>query len=151
MKRLAILAACALAGAAHAQKACSPADMQKAQKAADMVVTWQHLNKAWKDHRQCDTAEVADTFTDAILRLMIEWKNVEVLAESMKDPEYAKFIQAHLHSPVAKDDLKDVRSRANQSCPKGQDAVCKQIAAAAEGEKPIDLSPLAPVAGPGTK
>ena len=44
-----------------------------------------------------------------------------------------------------------MRSRVNQSCPKGQDAVCKQIAAAAEGEKPIDLSPLAPVAGPGTK
>jgi hypothetical protein len=151
MKRLAILAACALVGAAHAQKACGPADMQKAQKAADMVVTWQHLNKAWKDYRQCDTAEVADTFTDAILRLMIEWKNVETLAESMKDPEFAKFIQAHLQSPAAKDDLKDVRSRVNQSCPKGQDAVCKQIAAAAEAEKPLDLAPMAPVAGPGNK
>ena len=151
MKRLAVLAACAAVGIAHAQKACSPADMQKAQKAADMVVTWQHLNKAWKDHRQCDSGEVADTFTDAILRLLVEWRNVEVLAEGMKDPEYASFIRAHLASPAAKDDLKDVRSRATHSCPKGQDAVCKQIAAAAEGEKPIDLSPMAPVAGPATK
>jgi len=151
MKRLAVLAACAAVGIAQAQKACSPAEMQKAQKAADMVVTWQHLNKAWKEHRQCDTGEVADTFTDAVLRLMIEWKNVEALAEGMKDPEYARFIQAHLRSPAAKDDLKDVRSRVNQSCPKGQDAVCKQIAAAAEGEKPVDLSPMAPVAGPATK
>ena len=145
MKKLAILAACCCVFAAHAQKACGPADMQKAQKAADMVVTWQHLNRAWKEHRQCDTGEVADTFTDAILRLMIEWKNVDALAEGMKDPEYAKFIQAHLQSPAAKDDLKDVRSRVNQSCPKGQDALCKQIAAATEGPKPIDLTPMAPI------
>jgi hypothetical protein len=151
MKKLAIVAACAAVGLAHAQKACSPADMPKAQKAADMVVTWQHLNKAWRDYRQCDTGEVADTFTDAILRLLVEWKNVEALAEGMKDPEYASFIRAHLQSPVAKDDLKDVRSRARQSCPKGQDAVCKQIADAAEGEKPIDLSPMAPVPAGATK
>jgi len=151
MKKVAILAACAAVGLAHAQKACSPADMPKAQKAADMVVTWQHLNKAWRDYRQCDTGEVADTFTDAILRLLVEWKNVEALAEGMKDPEYASFIRAHLQSPAAKDDLKDVRSRATQSCPKGQDAVCKQIVAATEGEKPIDLSPLAPVPAGATK
>jgi hypothetical protein len=149
MKKLALLvASLCVATAAHA--ACSPADMQKAQKAADMVVTWQHLNKAWKDYRQCDTGEVADTFTDAILRLMIEWKNVDVLAEGMKDPEYARFLEAHIKagSPA---DVKDVRSRVTQSCPKGHDAVCKQIAAATEGEKPIDLSPMAPVAGPATK
>ena len=140
---LALVWTCALT-AAHAQKACSPADMQKAQKAADMVVTWQHLNKAWKDYRQCDTGEVAETFTDAILRLMIEWKDVNTLAEGMKDPEYAAFLEAHLKgaSPA---DAKDVRSRVTQSCPKGQDAVCKHIAAATEGAKPVDLSPMAPL------
>lgn len=151
MKRLAILAACLAVGAVHAQKACSPADMQKAEKAVDQVVTWAHLQKAWRDWRHCDTGSVADIYTDAILRLMVEWKSVEVLAEGMKDPEYASFIRSHLQSPAAKDDLKDVRSRATQSCPKGQDAVCKQISAATEGEKPIDLSPMAPVAGPATK
>lgn len=145
MKKLAILATCAAVGAAHAQKACSPADMQRAQKGVDMVVTWQHLDKAWRDWRHCDTGVVADTYTDAILRLMIEWKNVEALAEAMKDPDYARFIQSHLQSPAASADLKDVRSRATQSCPKGQDAVCKQIAAAAEGAKPLDLAPMAPI------
>jgi hypothetical protein len=151
MKNLAVLAACCWALGAHAQKACSPADMQKAQKAADMVVSWQHLNKAWKDYRQCDTGEVADTFTDAILRLMVEWKNVDALGETMKDPEYRSFIEAHLRSPAAKDDIKSVRSRATQSCPKGQDAVCKQIAAATEAEKPLDLSPMAPIPTGATK
>ena len=147
---LAVAAACCAIGA-HAQKACSPADMQKAQKAADNVVTWQHLNKAWKDYRQCDTGEVSETFTESILRLMIEWKNIDALAEGMKDPEYASFIQTHLKSPAAQNDVKDVRSRATQSCPKGQEAVCKQIAAATEGEKPLDLSPMAPIPTGATK
>lgn len=151
IKTLAVLAACCCAFAAHAQKACSPADMQKAQKAADMVVTWQHLSKAWKDYRQCDTGEVADTFTDSITRLMVEWKNVDALGEGMKDPEYKGFIEAHLRSPAARDDIKSIRSRATQSCPKGQDAVCKQIAAVTESEKPLDLSPMAPIPTGATK
>ena len=152
MKKLAlVIASLGVATAAHAQKACSPADMQKAQKAADMVVTWQHLNKAWKDYRQCDTGEVAETFTESILRLMIEWKNVDALAEGMKDPEYVAFIQEHLKSPAAANDVKDVRSRATQSCPKGHDALCKTIASATEGAKPLDLSPMAPMVAPGTK
>ena len=145
MKKLAlVIAASCFATAAYAQKTCSPADAQKAQKAADMVVTWQHLNKAWKEWRQCDTGEVAETFSDAILRLMIEWKDVGVLAEGMKDPEYASFLAAHLKT-ASPADVKDVRSRVTQSCPKGQDAVCKQLAAATEGAKPLDLSPMAPI------
>lgn len=151
MKKLAVLAASCCVLAAQAQKACSPADMQKAQKAADMVVTWQHLNKAWKDYRQCDTGDVADTFTESILRLMIEWKNVDNLADGMKDPEYASFIEAHLRSPAAQNDVKDVRSRATQSCPKGHSAMCKQIATATEGPKPLDLSPMAPIPTGSTK
>ena len=145
MKKLPILVACSFACVAFAQKTCSPADMQKAQKAADMVVTWQHLGKAWKDWRQCDTGEVADTFTDAIARLLVEWKNVDALAENMKDPEFKSFIAAHLQSPAAKDDVGSIRSRATQSCPKGQDAVCREIAAATEAAKPLDLAPMAPI------
>ena len=146
MKKLVALVACAAVPFAYAQKTCSPADMQKAQKAIDMVMSWQQLNKTWKDWRQCDTGEVADTYTDALLRMMVEWKHVDALAESMKDAEYRSFVEAHLRSPAAKDDLPSVRSRATQSCPKGQDAVCKQIAEATEGAKPVDLSPMAPMA-----
>jgi hypothetical protein len=145
MKRFVVLLATSCILAAHAQKTCSPDDMQKAQKAVDLVLTWQGLNKAWKDWRHCDTGEVADTFTDAMLRLMVDWKNVDVLAEEMKDADYAAFIEAHLRSPSAKDDIPMIRSRATRSCPKGQDAVCKTIASATEAAKPLDLSPMAPI------
>jgi len=151
LKTIAILAASCCALGAHAQKTCSPAEMQKAQKTVDMVMTWQSLNKAWKDYRHCDTGEVADTFTDALMRLMVDWKNVDALGETMKDPEYKGFVEAHLRSPAAKDDIKSIRSRATQSCPKGQDAVCKQIAGLTEPDKPLDLSPMAPIPTGATK
>ena len=144
-KTMAILAATGCIFAAHAQKPCTPSDMQKAQKAADLVLTWQALNKTWKDWRHCDTGEVADTFTDAMMRLMVDWKSVDVLAETMKDPDYKAFIEAHLASPAAKDDLPMIRSRATQNCPKGQDAVCKQLASLTEVAKPLDLAPMAPI------
>lgn len=151
MKKLAVLVvACAAMPWAHAQKTCSPADMQKAQKAIDMVVTWQQLNRTWKDWHQCDSGDVADTYTDALLRLMVEWKNVDALADSIKDPEYRGFIETHLRSPAAQADIASVRSRATLSCPKGQDAVCKEIAAATETAKPVDLSPMAPIVPAGT-
>jgi hypothetical protein len=146
MKIIAVLALAACMPLVHAaDKPCPPAEAAKADKAIDQVVGWQQLNKAWRDWKHCDTGTVADTFTDAMLRLMVEWKNVEALAESMKDPEYRDFIAAHLKSPAAKDDLKSVRSRATMSCPKGQDAFCKQLAAATEGPAPMDLSPMAPL------
>jgi hypothetical protein len=154
MKKLAVLLACSCACVAFAQKACTPADAQKAQKAADLVMNWQQLNKTWKDWRQCDKGDVADTFTDGISRLLVEWKNVDALAEAMKDPDFKNFIVAHLQSPAAKDDVASIRSRATQSCPKGQDAVCKEIASVTEAAKPLDLSPMAPiptVSDPGKK
>ena len=129
MKRLAIAALCAAFGVAHAQKACSPADAKNAEKVIDNVVTWAQLHKAWKDWRHCDTGPVAEVYTDTILRLMVDWKNTDALAETLKDAEYKSFLQAHLKSPAAKDDQYAIRSRATQSCPKGQDAMCAEIAA----------------------
>jgi hypothetical protein len=146
MKIIAVIALAACMPLAHAaDKTCSPADAAKAEKAIDQVAGWQQLNKTWRDWKHCDTGNVADVYTDAMLRLMVDWKDVGTFAESMKDPEYRGFIEAHLRSPAAKDDLKAVRSRATMSCPKGQDAFCKQLAAATEGPAPMDLSPMAPL------
>jgi hypothetical protein len=143
---MAILLACAAFSAAHAQKTCSPADAQKAQKAVDLVMTWQSLNKAWKDWGHCDSGEVADTFTDATLRLMVDWKDTSALAETLKDDSYKAFLTKHLRSPAAKDDRAAVYSRATNSCPKGQAAMCKEIEDAVS-DKPAAPAP-APAAAP---
>lgn len=153
MKKVVLFAAIASMGGAAllhaADKQCSPAEASRAQKAVDNVMTWGQLNKAWKDWRQCDTGEVADTYTDAMLRLLVDWKNVDAFADNMKDPEYKSFVEAHLKSPAAKDDLAAIRSRAKMSCPKGQDALCKDLATiagdAASSSAAPDLSPMAPL------
>ena len=129
MKIAALVIACAAALAlpAHAQKECSKADMAAAEKAVERVVNYSGLNKAWKDYGHCDTGPVEEVFTDAILRLMVEWKNVDTIAQDMRDPNYKKFIHKHLSSPAAKDDRQSIFSRAKASCPVTQGQFCEEL------------------------
>ena len=106
-------------------KPCTKADSEKAEKAIDRVVTWPQLQKAWLDYAHCDTGEVAEGYTDALLRLLVPWKDVEVLAAGMKtDAKFRDFVYKHLKSPAAKDDRPTVYARAKTACPKGQDEFC---------------------------
>jgi hypothetical protein len=108
-------------------KDCSKADSAAAEKAADRVVTYPNLNKAWKDYGHCDTGTVEEVFTDAILRLMVEWKNVDTIAYDVRqDSEYKKFIHRHLLL-AAKEDRTSVYSRAKESCPLTQGAFCNEL------------------------
>jgi hypothetical protein len=130
-----VLAAAALfiAGAAGAaDKPCSKADAANAQKTLDRASSWGQMQKAWQDYRHCDADATADQFTDALMRLIIDWKNVDAFAAAMKDAQFRDFVNAHLASPAAKDDLPDVYSRAKSSCPKGQDAFCAELAETAK-------------------
>jgi hypothetical protein len=108
-----------------ADKPCTKADSEKAEKAVDRVVTWPQLQKAWQDYAHCDTGEVSELYTDALLRLLVPWKDVEILATGMKnDEKFRDFVYAHLKSPAAKDDRSTVFARAKTACPKGQDEFC---------------------------
>jgi hypothetical protein len=130
---IAIVASLTLDAAHAADKPCSKADMANAEKALDRVLNWPQFQKAWQDYRHCDTNKVADDFTDALMRMMVDWKGMESLATAMqKDPEYKKFVYTHMASPAAKDDLEMVYSRARTGCPKGQDEFCAELADAAK-------------------
>jgi hypothetical protein len=137
MKMIRVALACVAMAAlpAAAQKTCSPADQKAAEKAVDRVSTFPQLKKAWQDYGHCDTGTVGDIYTDAILRLVVEWKNVEIVAwDAQSDPKYKEFIHKHLLSPMAKDDRDSVHSRAKLSCPPAQDAFCAELV---EITKPI--------------
>jgi len=122
------LAALAPFAAAAQDKPCTPADEKKAEQTADRVSSWDQLYKAWQDYRQCDKGNVDEVFTDALLRLMVDWKNVDRIAASVeKDRDYRDFVHRHLNSPAAKPDLDAVYSRAKMSCPKGLVNCCKDI------------------------
>ena len=158
MNKLRVMVCCAaLASApALAQKACSKADSAAAEKAIERVGSWQSLNKAYADYRHCDSGNVDEAFTDAILRLMVEWKNVEaVAAATVKDGDYKEWLHKHLQSPSAKDDRASVYSRAKKDCPAKQDTFCGELAEAVKpgggssakarpDDAPLDLSPMKP-------
>jgi hypothetical protein len=95
------------------------------------VVNWDQFYKAYQDHHHCDKAAVEEVFTEALLRCIVEWKQVERLAASMeKDKDFREFVYRHLGSPAAKGDINAIYSRAKGNCPKGLDAFCTQIASA---------------------
>ena len=115
---------------AAAQTECSKAESAAAEKVTGFIVNYGQLTKAYKDYRHCDTGAVEENFTDAILRLLVEWKNVDTIASELQaDPEYKKFIYKHLDSPAAKDDRESIYSRAKNSCPPIQDEFCKDLMA----------------------
>ena len=135
MRWIVLLAALAFTAAAvAADKPCTKADSANAQKSIDRVMTWPQLQKAWQDYRQCDSGDVGDTYTDALLRLAVDWKDVNQFADAMKDPAFKQFVFAHLASPAAKDDRQAVYSRAKANCPSGLDAFCTELA---EATKPV--------------
>ncbi len=133
----------AIATCAHAQKTCSAGDAAAAQKAADKIVTWQNREKPYRHYKHCDAGPVEDGFTDALMRLMVGWKNIDVLSAAMaKDAEYKQWVVKHLMSPAAKDDREDVYALAKKNCPSNQAAFCEDLASTV---KPIKAEPLAPL------
>jgi hypothetical protein len=131
--RLAPLVVAALVsatGASGADRACSKADAANAQKAIDRVFDWAQLRKAYQDYGHCDSSEVGDAFSDALLRQLVDWKDVPALAKAMDDAAFKQFVLSHLRS-AGKEDRDAVYSRAKASCPTGQDTFCSQIADAA--------------------
>ncbi|QJR12758.1 hypothetical protein DSM104443_03851 [Usitatibacter rugosus] len=151
-KIILLLATLVFAASAHAQKTCSKADESNAQKAIDRISSWSTLNATWKTYRHCDTGPVGESFTEAILRLVIDWKNMNQLADAMgKDTDYNAFILTHLKSDEAKGDAQDVYSRAKGACPKGLDTFCKDVIVAVNPPKappPATPAALPPVATP---
>ena len=135
--RLALAAFVAgLACAAHAQdKPCTPADSKNAAKNVDLVMTWPQLQKALKDYGHCDSGNVADVFTDSLMRLAVEWKHVDAFAAAMKDEKFRAFVAARLKSQAAGEDRGAVYSRATMSCPKGLDEFCADLAGMVKDSK----------------
>jgi hypothetical protein len=137
MRIVTILAALLLSGPAlTADKPCTKADAANAQKSLDRASNWPQMHKAWQEFRHCDADATADQFTDALMRLIIDWKNVDAFAAATeKDAQFKEFVHAHLRSPAAKDDLEDVYARAKTKCPKGLDAFCTELADASRPKK----------------
>ena len=152
--RIAIaLALASSSGAALAQEACNKAESARAEKAVDAITGWPQLTKAWQQYAKCDAGAVSDNFTDAFVRLLVAWKDVDGAADAWNNAELRAFMQKHLRDPNAKEDLDSIYSRAKASCPSKHEAFCGELAAFARSAdnpaKPPALTPAAakPAAG----
>ena len=153
MKIMRAVLYCAVAAvtSAQAQKNCSQADIIAAEKAIERILTWGNLQKAWHDYGHCDKGNVEDVFTDALMRLMVGWKQVDAIAAAMaKDADYKAWVHKHLLSPAAKDDREDLYALAKKSCPAKQEAFCAELAEVvkpvkAEPMKAFNLDPIKPI------
>ena len=118
----------AVASAQAADKPCTPADAAKAEKVVDNVVTWAQMHKAFADYSHCDTGAVGDLYTESLMRLMVDWKDMDALAGAMlKDARFREFVIAHVKSPAARDDRQSIRMRATKNCPKNCEALCADL------------------------
>jgi len=144
MRLCMVLLTMAFAAGAFAQKPCSANDAATAEKVVDRVVNWDQLYKAFQDYRHCDQGPVADVYTDALMRCLVEWKQVDALAGTMqKDKDYHDFIFRHLRA-ASGEDQKSVFARAKMSCPKGLDAWCGELI---DASKPLTFQEMAPMPG----
>ena len=126
-------------------KACTPAEASSAEKAIDRVVGWDQLYKVYREFKHCDQGPVAESFTEALLRCLVEWKKVEGLANTMaQDKEYNAWVVRHVRSATP-EDRKSVYARAKMSCPKGLDEFCSGLADTSKPDAPfkgIDIAPM---------
>ena len=120
--------ALASVGSQAQQKPCPPAEASRAEQAIDRVSSWTQLQKAFRDHRHCDAGAVAELYTETIVRLAVEWKDVDGFVAVMQDAGFKAFVFAHLRSPAAKPELESVYSRARASCPEKHAAFCAELA-----------------------
>ena len=110
-------------------RACSKADAANGEKTIDRVSNWAQLQKAFKDFQHCDSVPaVADLYSETVVRLIVDWKNVDVFASEMQSAPFKAFVIEHLKRPIAKEDLDSVYSRVKASCPAKHEAFCAELA-----------------------
>jgi hypothetical protein len=110
-------------------RACAKADAANAEKAIDRVTSWPQLQKAYKDFNHCDSnAAVADLYSETVVRLVVDWKNVDAFVAEMQSAPFKAFVIEHLKRPVARDELDSVYSRFKASCPSKHEAFCAELA-----------------------
>lgn len=132
--RIAVLVCAFAAAGAQAQgKSCGPDASKAAEDALYKVVSWDSMYKAWQEHRHCDVGLTEDVFNDALMRLAVNWQNVDRFAQRYQgDPDFKQFVKKHLAALGSKEDAKAVYSRAKSNCPPKLEAFCADLAEAAK-------------------
>jgi len=122
-------------GAVRAQLPdCTDAQASRAGTVIDGVRTWDGLYKSYKLYEQCDDGLVADAYSDAVARLLVEhWSTLPRLAQlAKKNDDFWQFVLDHIDSSDDPGDLRTIKRRAERRCPAGLRSTCRELNKAAD-------------------
>ena len=144
----AVAAAQPAASQSPAASECDKEKAARAEKQIDAVSTFAQLHQAWQDWKQCDAGTVAELYTDAAFRLLVDWRGVGELAGTLRaSPEYRSWLLDRVRRG-SEDDRGAIYSRAKTACPAAHESVCAELIKASEGDAPKSIAPLAPLPAP---
>jgi hypothetical protein len=94
---------------------------------------WARINTAFSKYGHCDDGEIAEGYSEAIARLLIDhWKALPELDAQIKlKPPLESFVLRHINSTLDTDDLAKIVTLSTKSCPKGMSPLCKALVNAA--------------------
>ena len=124
-----------LAVSASAQaKRCTAKEADAASAVVDQLDTWAKVERAFKKYRHCDDGSIAEGFSEAVARLLVDrWNTLPVLAQLAKtDPGLSRFVVRHIDTTLNTDDLEKIRDLSSRSCPAGSAALCTALHRATE-------------------
>lgn len=125
-----LLAACTFS--VQAQQ-CSAHQAERAQAAVDHLDSWRGLEAARRRFGQCDDGAIAEGFSEAVARLLVDrWMTLgELLSLTRHNAQLKTFVLKHIDSTLDTDDLARIEELARLKCPATQQATCREIARAA--------------------
>jgi hypothetical protein len=118
------------------QKTCTDAEERQAEKAVDMLKTWDQVYRAYKRFAQCDDGAIAEGFSDSVGKLLAnDWRyfpRLVRLAESDKD--FESFVVKHVDDSLTSKTLEKISKHVTLNCPPNAKRLCNAIEAAASGK-----------------
>jgi hypothetical protein len=94
--------------------------------------TWSALHSAYARFRQCDDGAIAEGFSEAVARLMIDhWTDLpQALPLFRSDRAFENWAVRHIDQTVSFEDSMKIEELAEKSCPAGAQKLCDQLVAA---------------------
>ena len=115
---------------AAAQSAlCPQHDADAAEAMVDDIKTWKDVDTAFARYRNCDDGSIAEGNAEAIAHLLTEhWITLPELASlSAHRPGLQAFVLSHINQTLDTAELRKIASLSMQSCPSGEEALCKKL------------------------
>ncbi|MES2295934.1 MAG: hypothetical protein V4582_02780 [Pseudomonadota bacterium] len=113
---------------------CSSREQEAADAMLDHLDNWQALAVAHKNYGQCDDGSIAEGYSEAVARLLVDhWHSVPTLANMIRtDRSFKRFVLHHIDSTLDTRELERIIALASASCPPGLQYLCGELRVSAK-------------------